>query len=556
MTKYVFPGLILSLLVWGSFVVADGSVPKMPLDLTNSFVSAKIEMISLPASSSGQKMMHCFMLEGRTDLLYPFRLGWLALGDNMLDVFTEKLYATYSVDGQCVVKSNNGTLPEVQIWATFRELLTSTGYKLTNSGMISRGLDVVVFEKSLDLNIPVGYGGNGSVTNYKVEYHLLRSWVVNHGELEQVPVKILLTPPGGDKLLFTIFDFSKNTLNISSIDMPEECYNQKNVTKNSEVGPEQEEGSAMPQFPEDFTAYIQVIAPMEKRVWTLKEQFSGSSGMSHTTIYGSVPNPGGQVLTYDWYTVGGHQTSYLRVRKISSGSLNQPLKNSVRNYLFHDSDTCKRAQLGVNVTAGTSSALMLLTNAVPVYVGRQVVRGMPCSVWSATGSGYRVKWYWTEKDKVVDATGEDSKGTLMRMVVEGHGVPPYFAHHPFVANPEVLPPQYHSVACQWLNPMDPTCPESNTQYKYIYEIYSFVPFLQDDIGLPSSCVSAQVPSASLPDALEEPLSDERGLICLLLLIIISATTGGFVVWSFMASRVERVKLDVIRIIEGTESRGE
>ncbi|EAN77080.1 hypothetical protein, conserved [Trypanosoma brucei brucei TREU927] len=550
MTGDVRPSLLLIVFASAFITMLNGAVSDQPFAM-DGFVTMKVEVVASSASKPDATKLSNLMISGNINSSYPLKVSWLTLGGGAVDVYTESGYAVVGVDGHCKVNKHPGNNSEVILWDSLRAILAANNYTVNQTDLLDRGLDLVSYSLPLNLKIPSEYGGSGSVETYSVEYYVLNTWTVNHDEVDEFPVKLLLKSAKGEQILFTFFDFSKDTLNMSSFEFPESCTKLNDKAGNHSAGEDdgnnQLDGKFMPRLPPEFSAYIQVIAPEEKRTWTVSEQFSESKKFSRSTVVTSVPNSGGQVAVYDWYTLGKYQISYFREQRKVGSTLKSPLSKDLRDYLFKDFDVCRKAHLGINVTARTSSALMLNSvDAVPVYIGTQKVRGINCKVWAATVSGIRVRWYWTEKQvNAFENTTEGGHHLLLRMIVEGIGTSPYFAHHPFVAQENLLPSQYHKRACAWLNPVDPTCRGGHRRFKYIYDVFSFVDFLDREAELPDSCMSFRAPSVSLPSGLNDTLSSTRVLVFLFLFSITSATMGGFVTWCFMSSRIRRLKVDFI-----------
>ncbi|KAG8343269.1 hypothetical protein TRVL_05902 [Trypanosoma vivax] len=509
-----------------------------------------VELVVHRPSAESSTQMHTLMLAGQINSTYPLRVEVLSFGGRKVRLYTGEKHVTLNEMGLCRLNEGNPA-DDIGLWESVSSILSGVAHASMQHTAKERGLDVVVLSTSLDLAFPVAYGGEKEKTKYSITYYLLDAWTVNYAYAKNSPVKVVLGSPKGTNITFTFFDFEETMLEPEELEIPSSC---EESPEDGVIGAATASlpGDEMPEFPDDFSAYVQVIMPSKNSTFTILQQFSAVSNVSWATLYGTVPDVAGRVTTYDWYAIGQYQLSYLRVRKTASGVGVASISESIREFLWGDTDTCKRAQLGVGLVARKASSLLLMPDdARPVYVGRQTVRGIPCKVWASSVSGVRVRWFWVDMDKVEFPAGYgmgSASSILMRIVVEGYGVPPFFVHHPFMAQGVAYPHEHRAAVCDWLNPIDPDCAGHDGPYKYIYDIFSFTSLVSvDGLLLPSSCTSEDTPSVAIPGAFYDVSPVGKSLVYYIVGFLFSAVIGGSVVWLYLSPMLRGLQREIVDI---------
>ncbi|ORC78924.1 uncharacterized protein TM35_002241000 [Trypanosoma theileri] len=500
------------------------------------YVSLGLELMVGEPDGNSSVDLFTMNIAGALNSSYPFRLERVSLSNKTVYIYNDTEMATIFSDDKCVLEKNTVKNDDIALWDVIRTILSLINKNISGTSMYYRGFEgVLISGTQVQLTIPKKFKGNGELQLYNASVFLVKPWNVNYAYVRNLPVKVDLVDAENNKWSFTFFDFAVSTVDTRILMFPSKCVESSVFAKEEdEVMKEATMNKEMPGFPEEFSAEIQVVLPSEKLTFTMHEQFSSLLHLSHSSVYGSLPDEVGRVNTYDWYIVGSYRMSYFYTKSTLPFGQDSPVSRNLREYFWPNTERCVRTLINYDAIAGSVGALMLYSSDVPpVYIGSQIVRGIPCNVWSASLSGVRVKWFWADRDKVNLNTDNstDDMSVLMRIVVEGVDAAPFYVHHPFLAQGNAFPSKYRTRACRLLNPWDPACRSGNGYTKYIYDITSFSRYISaKDFVLPTSCTVEDVPSTVIPDVMCSSDGGIGRIFLTLALFVLGILIGCCIVW--------------------------
>jgi hypothetical protein len=248
----------------------------------------------------------------------------------------------------------------------------------------------------------------------------------------------------------------------------------------------------MPTLPTAYSATILTTEVESGDSFTMMTSFDSAARRARVVVLEPVVDFVGRATRYIWDVIGTDQTAYYYVERALPVGGTSTVSDAVRDYFWPTTEECHRAIFTTDILSGSLSGLFAMTGKQIVYVGEELVRGIPSRRWQTSNGTLVMDWYWANTSWNIARRGSDGTDTLVRVAVRGTGQSPMFTYHPFFQQGEAVPKDIADDACNRLFPQSSSfCAGDNTPnyvFYHVHDILEFSPYTDSSSGvLPSAC---------------------------------------------------------------------
>ena len=286
------------------------------------------------------------------------------------------------------------------------------------------------------------------------------------------------------------------------------------------------QSTAFPDLPSTFRAFVEVTF-LNQSSFVVEEEFHPVRQFARSKQRGLYKDVAGRRVDM-WNEVDGSTSLvYHSVTRTVAYGATTSLSTKMIDYFFDPSFKCSKNLFGSSVTADSVSSLLLKDTSYAIYMGPvSNLRGYPLAYfWQSDvnyGGGFVVEWYFDSPT---------ISATLLRMVIKGTGVVPFFAHRPFYQLNAAIPDDYASAACRSLAGPE-GCHENLEDTAITYDFYGVGPLSTSFSAAASSeCLkTSSYNSFPPPDSCESSSSAGNSFAFFLVSALIGAIVGGAIVY--------------------------
>ncbi|CUG38230.1 membrane-associated protein, putative [Bodo saltans] len=286
--------------------------------------------------------------------------------------------------------------------------------------------------------------------------------------------------------------FSSVGLAVEGTDSTTSCKTTSSATTPSPSSVSPTAANPMPSFPTAYSATILTTEVETGDSFTMISSFDSASRRARVTVFQPVIDFVGRATSYIWDVVGTDQTAYYYIDQALPTGGSSPVSDSVREYFWPTTEECHRAVFTTDILSGSLGGLFATTDKQIVYVGEELVRGIPSRRWQTSNGTLVIDWYWANASWDVARRGDDESDILVRVAVRGTGQSPLFTYHPFFQQGETVPRDIAGDACNNLFPQAAGfCSGDNVPNYVFYHVHDILDFSSytdaADSVLPSAC---------------------------------------------------------------------
>lgn len=302
----------------------------------------------------------------------------------------------------------------------------------------------------------------------------------------------------------------------------------------------------MPDFPSQYSARILTTEVDTGNSFTMVSSYNAALRRARVRVAEPVLDYVGRATSYIWDVIGTDQTAYYYIQRELPAGVTSLVTDGVREYFWPNVQECHRAVFTTDILSGSLGGLFAAVGKNIIFMGEELVRGIPSRRWQTSNGTLVIDWYWANASWNFARRSKEDGDVLVRISIRGTGQSPLFVNHPFFQQAANVPSNVASDACSTLFPQSiASCKGGFTPsyvFFHVHDVVDFTPYVDEgDRVLPDACKAPTSVEVYGSIGCLATTESTATVIAILLVIVLVFGCGMCCQWCRMTPRMREVE---------------